>query len=132
MKTLTLDCKKWICGNNSQIKDNTLGKGAVRLLNNEGYMCCLGQFSCQMNSKVTKKNLLGVGSPSYLREPIRGLSYKETGCIFDTNLSTEAMAINDDEDTSIPEKVSSLKKLFKTKGYNIKVINLPKRFENKK
>ena len=115
MKTLILDEAKWRCGNNAD-EANRRGTGGTRLLNREGYMCCLGQFSKQLNKKVTDELLLDAGKPYeiYLHIP---LLLKKNGT--NSDLSREAMKINDDTDTTVTEKVKALRKLFAEKGFKI-------------
>jgi hypothetical protein len=40
-----------------------------------------------------------------------------------TDLSNKAIAINDDEDTTVKEKIRLLRALFKTKGITLRFIN---------
>lgn len=129
MKTLTLDYKKWRCGSYGG-KDTAHGRGSTNLLNKEGYMCCLGQFSTQLNPKVKLKDILNISAPSCLDKLIPALSKNKLD-VQDTNLSDSAMAINDDSNISIEQKIKKLKSLFQKKGYRIKVTNLPKTLANK-
>lgn len=55
-KTLTIDCAKWRCGGASP--ETSLGFGDTRMLNDEGYMCCLGQLSLQLNGKLENRSIL--------------------------------------------------------------------------
>lgn len=109
MKTLTLDLKKWRCGANGQ---NQLGAGRTRLLNKEGFMCCLGQFSLQLGA--TELDILDWGKPSSA-----GLSIPE----LNDNLSYDAIGINDNERLTTEQRIAELKELFSKHGFEIKVIN---------
>lgn len=121
-KTLILNYRKWRCGRDG--KGNSHGQGSTRLLNSCGYMCCLGQFSPQLNPEITRENLLEGFSPEDLDKTIPGLTTKRG--VINTYLSNQAIEINDDRHTTITEKIKSLKGLFKEHGYRIKVVNLPK------
>ena len=128
MKTLTLNFKIWKCGDDGG-KNVAHGKGETRLLNKEGYMCCLGQFATQLNPQVKRCDMLGRCNPSNVSKVIPVLSKKigmATWNIDDTKLTNSAIEINDDMNTSIKEKIKKLKSLFRKKGYKIKVTNLPK------
>ena len=104
-KILVLDYRKWICGSPSDNdKPNTFhGTGVTELLNNDGYMCCLGQFACQ--SGVKKDNLIDNVTPCELNLTITGLNYKGR---YDTSFSEKAGEINDNEETTIAEKAHKL------------------------
>lgn len=130
MKTLTLNFKKWRCGRDGG-KNVAHGEGWTRLLNIQGYMCCLGQFSTQLNPKVTRDNILECSSPCSLSNPIPILSKTHFGDIENTSLSNKSIEINDDDNTSIDQKIKSLKTLFRTKGYKINITNLPKQLAKK-
>lgn len=131
MKILTLNFKKWKCGQDGD-ENVAHGRGGTKLLNNEGYMCCLGQFATQLNPKVKKQNILHKHNPCDLSEVIPALS-KKFGhySIIDTKLSNAAIDINDDENTFIEQKIKKLKSLFRKRGYTIKVTNLPKTLQKK-
>lgn len=124
MKTLILDYEKWRCGSDGR---NKLGKGFTSLENTFGFQCCLGQFSYQLNKKIKKEDLINKGEPENVKKIIKGLSYyPNNGYKTNTVLATEAVIINDDNMTTPEEKIVLLRKLFKTKGFTIKVINKPK------
>lgn len=122
MKKLILDYSKWRCGENGS---NQLGQGDTYLLNEEGFQCCLGQFSTQLSDEVNE-HLLGEAEPSgipvYIPDLNRHLGKKD---YINTNLSNDAININDDVNTSPDRKIALLKRLFGTKGYEIEVINHP-------
>lgn len=128
---LTLDYKKWICGqpdDNDSVKVNCHGKGYTKLLNERGFQCCLGQFIEQAGCK--KLALRDKSYPRNIKSPIIGLnrkfSHSYTG-FTDTKLSIKAAGINDNKDTTITEKVIQLRKLFASKGYTIHLKNFPKK-----
>jgi hypothetical protein len=120
MKYLTLDYSKWRCGTDGPYK---LGEGRTLLKNHEGFMCCLGQFAPQLNPKVAG-DLLDGAEPCELPRKVKLLNKKgEWDNIVNTQLSKEAMNINDYKDTSPEEKIAKLRVLFKKHGYIIRVIN---------
>ena len=90
-------------------------------------MCCLGQFSLQLNKKLSNKDIVGVATPGGTLKVIPKLSrkiYKDRA--ENTELSSEAMKINDNKDITTEERISKLKELFKEHNFIIRVINLPK------
>lgn len=129
MKKLILDYSKWRCGDDS---DNQLGTGQTALLNSDGFMCCLGQFSLQLNPNLKEKDILEFAEPQELKIEIDMLSeVDEDEFVFykATKLTTDAIGINDDRRTTPAKKIEQLKELFLTKNCEIEVINLPKEIE---
>jgi hypothetical protein len=137
MKELTLDYAKWRCGGNNPGL-NVLGEGRTCLLNDQGFMCCLGQISLQLKSDLTQESIKDINSPGSLSLEVPLLSgYQDDIWIDedgeevndsrwdDTDLSQEAMAINDNPLTTPEEKIVKLQELFGEEGYIIKVINKP-------
>lgn len=128
LKTLTLDLAKWRCGGNTSEPTNRMGEGRTMLCNGEGYMCCLGQFAPQINPKV-KDAILYTGDPYNIKINgvdifVESLNFKnEMGSMYNTDLSIAAININDDEETTVQEKIEKLKTLFENEGYTIVVIN---------
>lgn len=119
-KELVLDCSKWICGHLIDPPENKLGKGNTAMLNDQGYMCCLGQFSKQAG--LTDDELKNKEIMADLNKQVDGLCYK--GC--DTQLADDAITINDMYSMTIKKRIIELKKLFSAKGYKIKVKNYKK------
>jgi hypothetical protein len=81
--------------------DASVGKGPTKLLNKEGYMCCLGFIS-------QYPKLMGLGEPYELDIDIPFLT--EDGK--NTQVTTRAMRINDDEYSSMAHKEEKLIELF--------------------
>jgi hypothetical protein len=124
-KVLILDESKWICGDplvnfGKRSRLTTRGEGSTRLLNDEGYMCCLGQFAKQLNPKITEGYLLNFADFNNFDVKIpfltRRTKWKE---ITNSSISSIAISINDDIETTIQTKVKKLRSLFKTKGYKL-------------
>ena len=134
-KQSVLDYDKWICGcpNQRLARDegNYHGKGLTLLLNDEGFMCCLGQFSSQAG--VEDKDLLSNGEPEELHRyksiQVNGLvdSYEndEGVVIRNTCLADSAMTINDYEDSTVKDKARDIKELFEKEGYEVELVNFP-------
>ena len=142
---LILDYNTWRCGGDAVISQfdgedgslfkevnnpNSLGEGTTNLLNVEGFMCCLGQFSPQINNEIKVMDMQGLAEPHEIGQEI-GLLCTES--IFDdgydkfsdTRLSIHAIEINDSTNTTPLEKIVLLKELFAKADCEIEVINLP-------
>lgn len=78
------------------------------LLNEDGFRCCLG-FICQSEG-VEDSEMLMVEAPDLLEEPriIDGLTYQDSIAIVATDLTNDAMNINDSLDMPITEKIEQL------------------------
>ena len=128
LKRLTLDYSKWRCGEDPSFihPKTSLGIGWIHLLNNEGYMCCLGQFSLQLNPGLCKSDIRNIANPEELCTYVPSLTRLKNKCYINTKLSKEAIRINDDRTTTVQEKIKLLRSLFKEHGYSIRVINQPK------
>ena len=128
-KTLILDYSKWRCGDDSKYK---LGNGDTMMENSEGFQCCLGQFSLQLNSGLASKDIMDIASPSSLLVVIPDLVNKGAGDWFtNSSLAEDAMVINDATYDTARDKIKLLKDLFDDYGYGIKVINQRKKSAKK-
>lgn len=112
-----IDRTKWRTGRESSFQT---GLGNTALLNEEGFMCCLGFCSLQLGAK--KEDLLSFLSPksiTYL------LNSNNPFIESDVNsaLSNEAMEINDSELFSLEDKEDALKSLFEKFELSIEFIN---------
>lgn len=112
---LTINRAKWRTGDGSI--SNRTGKGFTKLLNTQGYMCCLG-FRCNQMG-IPKSELLGIFMPDGLshKYEIPDLIIKNGNS---SNFSITASNINDNEDITPEEKEKLITKHFAEK--NIKVI----------
>lgn len=110
-----IDRKVWRCGYG---RYDSLGRGQVRLLNREGYMCCLGQ--CLQQSGLEKHYLLDKHFPSNLNVFVE---YFTNDNCSDSELSREAYIINDDERINQTEREEKLQKLFEKYGHELEFIN---------
>lgn len=125
-KKLILDYSKWRCGYNSEvnISPKQLGEGSVRLLNNKGYMCCVGQWSLQCGASESElQNSAYPGSLNMLLPPFN----KECkfGDYEDTLLTSDCIKINDDIETTPEEKIKLLTARLDQEGIELEVINKP-------
>jgi hypothetical protein len=122
-KVLILDYEQWRCGGNSI---NQLGEGETCLLNKEGFMCCLGQFSLQLADDLEMLDKYMPGGLNLdiplLTLPNRGLSTNFYNSLF----SLQAVGINDNRATTPKEKIEQLKELCAKKGYDLVILNEPK------
>ncbi len=123
MKTLILDEKTWRCGGEYTNLKNGRGKFSTpsQLINPQGRLCCLGQFSLQLNKSLKKKNLIDCNEPSDLNCEVKDLNQAswDAEYFINTNLSQKAMNINDNTNTTITEKVKKLRELFAQSGYRV-------------
>lgn len=124
MKRIIINQSKWICGAPGNVyhepnEKNQLGEGHTALLNDRGFMCCLGQAALQINRSLQERDIGRLGLPSDLDVVIRALSKRVNGKIVNTKLSLQAIDINDDPDTSVAEKKRRLRKLFAKSGYKL-------------
>jgi hypothetical protein len=100
MKQLFIDYSKWRCGGDSG--PNKLGKDETALLNDKGYMCCLGQFSLQLG--CDRQEILNEGQPRHInvnREMPLLITTKKDNTLF----SDKAMRINDDEKQRLKKRL---------------------------
>lgn len=125
-QTFTIDCNTWRCGDDGKYK---LGEGNTALLNDKGFMCCLGQVALQLD--VHEADLLGKGEPDQLDIDIELLTIRynsdeeELSIIANSELSSDAMRINDSTESTVSQKMKELKELFNDKGYDLEFINIP-------
>lgn len=129
VKKLVLDYSKWHSGGDTP-SENSVGKGKVALLNNEGYMCCLGQWLHQLGAPL--EMLKNNGEPYEVKCVYAPFSKAdeddEDEGIFTTNnteLSGECMGINDDPETTPEMKILLLSEELKKHKIELEVINLP-------
>lgn len=128
VKKLVLDYSKWRAGG-APCGPNKIGKGATALLNKEGFMCCLGQWACQLGAPLEMLN--GMGEPSELGVVYTPLNMSKEDdddmqwLTENTNLALNCMDINDDQYTSAKDKISRLTEELRKEGIELDVINQP-------
>ena len=121
MKKLIIDRSKWRTGGGCNSKNET-GDGATKLLNKEGYMCCLG-FAC-IQSGVPEDKMLDRGTPSSLADYI---DWKDLYPLIphlivsgvNTLFSAKAMALNDDQAIDSSERERRITKHFAEIGTEV-------------
>jgi len=137
MKTLILDYKKWRCGGLYytflDYKENGLGDCKTRLYNpiteNSHNYCCLGIFSSQLNPSIKRKDLVDRAYPCSLgcHIPLLTKGSDNIGYM-DTGFSVKAVEINDDKNTTVPEKMKALRSLCSKYHYKLEFKNFPKKY----
>lgn len=116
----TLDVSKWRCGFESE---NKLGDGNTMLLNDEGYMCCLGQFSQQCG--VLQDDLLYACMPDELSDypEIQEIFLDEDN--YCNTMTNNLVAINDRETITTDERIQEIINELNENGHELVVINNP-------
>lgn len=119
MQELVIDRQKWRTGQEGPHKT---GDGPTQLLNEEGFMCCLG-FEC-LRLGLTEDNILQIGEPQEVDEAYYdNIDYMLTGARFQKDWVTEAININDSVTMVLAEKEEAIIKLFANQGVNVTFIN---------
>lgn len=127
MKTITIDYSTWRCGGYSESSENKHGKGLTCLRNGQGFMCCLGQASLQMHPNIKEDDILNTTVPNYCAAIPLGPLIKEldSGRRINSDLTRSAMQINDNERTTVKEKIRLLTQIFLQHKFKLKFINVP-------
>jgi hypothetical protein len=123
-KKLILDYSKWRCGCDGP---NAEGEGDTKLLNKEGFMCCIGQWSIQLGAY--EDELLNRDEPRDIDTFIPLFSNKD----FDfpryglrtTELAEDCIEINDRKMTTPEQKITELRDRLAAEGIELEVINKP-------
>ncbi len=116
-EVLRLDYDTWRCGGREPEPNHGLGwtenEASIftALLDGNGKMCCLGQFSRQMG--VPDNLLLDVAEPSVVWGMLTA------------DFQLNAIGINDDCYTTIANKAFKLRQLCKKHGHELEFINFP-------
>ena len=121
---VVIDRSKWRTGADGEF---ATGKGKTSLLNDEGFMCCLG-FVCKA-AGVPDDNILSISLPSATRDlsiyesdipnellPTSKRNQDAKPCEY---LASDAVSINDNYNTLAEEKERKLLELFKDSSINI-------------
>lgn len=129
MKTLTLNYATWRSGKDGE---NAVGIGRTLLLNQEGYMCCLGQWCLQAGLSVN--DIQDIGLPESMEATARTtlLKHEDFGKLLGQRGNTfleRAITINDTRTTTAREKMKQLKQLCKGNNITLKIINKPSWFK---
>lgn len=124
-KKLILDYSTWRCG---LVGDHKLGEGPTQLRNSEGFMCCIGQWSLQLDKSLTPEQITGFSAPDELSHAIPELSYGsadefDAESILDSDFTSSCITINDNENTTPEAKIHQLRYQCEKIGYKLEVIN---------
>ena len=125
--TFTIDRSKWRCGGDIEPR----GKGYTQMLNQEGYMCCLGQIGRQLG--CPDEEMLHCGEPcecgmsSLYRDEYDEIDTRlvfppEWKGILDGEFVSEAIKINDSEELTDIQRERSLERLAEQYGLRIDFI----------
>lgn len=107
-----IDRKKWRCGQDGA---NSLGRGETKLLNAEGYMCCLGQI-CEQ-SGISREVLL-----NKLYPPLKGVDWLST-YVSEDRLYMVFVKINDNRYLTNESREEQIKRLASQYGHEVEFIN---------
>ncbi len=114
-KVVKINRAKWRSGQNGDLHT---GKGEARLLNGEGFMCCLG-FAAHQLGRINKGKMLDIVQPEDLDKVITPLSYKGV-FICNTKFSEECITLNDDRKITRKQRERRLIRKFNAQGIDLK------------
>lgn len=120
MEKLIIDRSKWRTGGNGKY---ATGMGSTFLVNDQGYMCCLGFMCVEMG--VEKNSCSRIGLPEDL-EPIDCIKIPllvHSVAKSNTEFACKAIEINDDNDISSHEREEQLTEHFSNHGIQVEFIN---------
>lgn len=119
---LILDYSKWRCGGDGKYH---LGSGSTCLLNNDGFSCCLGQWSKQLGA--VDSDIYDKKAPGSIDARVDLYPFTEdwVNIKHNTLLSYDCMHINDDLLTTPDEKIIKLKRRLLQENIQLEVINKP-------
>lgn len=136
-----LELTKWRCGLNEDILvprnlEETLGRmnlgrGPTSMKNNIGYSCCLGQFA---EGKVSEDALKGGNAPGSVSrisrtryDPVfleeQSQEHPHGGVFWNNNrLGVAMMNANDAKDTTVREKIKTIRNLLANEKHELEVL----------
>jgi hypothetical protein len=126
---ITIERSRWISGQPiHNLGPNAVGAGETALLNDHGFMCCLGFVCIQLG--LTEDQIEGQPEPSYLGPETHS---KIGDVFFDTHglaneFTAAAIEINDDPQTPRQQREKELTSLFKDYGYDLEFTGKYKTF----
>ena len=118
-KNLKLDYTKWRCSYGHPVQ--CLGTGPTRLLNTDGYMCCIGQFSEQAGKPLSELRNCGAMP---IGETVKQFTSPHNSANT-SDLVHAAIEINDGIDLNPTQKAAALQELFLKHGHTIELVNFP-------
>ena len=112
MKKLIIDRGSWVNGRYAQDKNLTTKVGPSRLVNSNGYKCCLG-FYCEQ-AGVPTSQLVGIGSPANLMLDYRTAWFRKltTPMPEGGSFYNHAMLLNDSSSITDEERERRLIGIF--------------------
>ena len=133
-----IDRSKWRSGGQLNIfyspSKDRIGLGDTRLLNTEGFMCCVGQCVQQLDDTL---EILEIGLPSEIESDVipemfitQGKDIWDGMTTRDSVLVDHAVEINDDAELTTPQREEKLKELFIEHGHEIEFFGEPVRPKN--
>jgi len=125
MEKLVIDRSKWRTGASG---DSKTGLGNTFLLNNEGFMCCLG-FFC-LSAGLKENHIRSAGTPRdavfdhniNLMPIAESNSDDDDGIYIDTDFGSGAVDINDSETIDSKTREIQVKDHFATVGIEVEFI----------
>lgn len=118
-KVVKINRAKWRTGGHNEGQS---GEGETRLLNQEGYMCCLG-FASHQIGKMAKETLEGAIMPSSLGRVISPLVKRsESGKCINTRFSNECAHLNDSNSITRKQREYRLKRKFNAQGIDLQFV----------
>lgn len=115
-KVVRINRAKWRSGGSSE---KATGKGSIALLNQQGYMCCLG-FAAHQLCRKSKNILLNKNNPDELDRIVLPLTKKSKGgFIYDTTFSAECINVNDDRFITRKQRERKLIRKFNAQGIDL-------------
>jgi hypothetical protein len=129
MKQLIIDRSKWRTGGDGE---HQAGEGETRLLNAQGYMCCLG-FYLKDVAKLNKMILIEQAAPRWFiglkeiydnNDDVKLLVRKINDDYYlNSDFCQSAIHVNDDVNLPSDEREETLKTMFLEKGVEVLFIN---------
>jgi hypothetical protein len=93
--------------------------GSTQLRNKEGFQCCLGFIVAQTRPEIP---ILGIEDPENCGCIIEGLTYEVAGWPQNTNLTMDAIKINDESTLTNAQREQQLLELFKDSLYELEFV----------
>jgi hypothetical protein len=135
MKQLVIDRSKWRTGNDGE---HQTGEGDTRLINKQGYMCCLGFYMRDL-ANVDENVLLNEETPAHaahvgiakdfynqnedVKLLVTNIGDRTYSDYFHTEFCEKAMKTNDNPRLTSEEREGCIKALFLKNGVEVSFIN---------
>ena len=126
---VVIDRSKWRTGGEEGNKYGS-GLGETALLNDGGYMCCLG-FACR-TAGVSRRSIINEGKPDSLEDKHHSVIKKlivanlcrrdGVGDLYNTAWVEEAMSYNDDSYITRKHREKKIASFFKEGGHTVEFV----------